>query len=81
MVELTPLEKANKALSYRLLQQKKVHIKDLGDMLILSPAGQPNNTPHKLQLDKQPDEVENELTQVIDYARIQHRTQYFQQMQ
>jgi virulence-associated protein VagC len=75
MVELSPLEKANKALSYRLLEKKRVHVKDLGDILILSPAGQPNNAPHKLQLDKQPDEVENELTQVIDYARVQHRAQ------
>jgi virulence-associated protein VagC len=69
MVLLTPMEKANKALAYRLLEKKQVHIKDMGDMMILSPAGQPNNAPHKLQLHMQPDEVESEIIQVIEYAR------------
>jgi hypothetical protein len=55
MVQLTPMEKANKALAYRLLQQKQVMIRDMGDIMKLSPAGQPNNSPHNLELYMQPD--------------------------
>jgi hypothetical protein len=69
MVQLTPQEKANKALAYRLLQGKNVLIRDMGDMMTLSPAGQPNNSPHNLQLYLQPDQVESEVNQVIDFVR------------
>jgi hypothetical protein len=67
-VLLTPLERANKALAYRLLHKKKVHVKDLGDMMTLTPIGQPTPAPHNVHLDTQPDQVEGEILQVIEQA-------------
>ena len=39
---LTPQEKANKALTYRLLDKRPVQVKEMGDALQVSYQNQPN---------------------------------------